>query len=38
MPGSYFGENGKGHVRVTLFQPKPVIEEALRRINEIRDW
>ena len=38
MPGSYFGESGKGHVRVTLFQPKPVIEEALRRINEIRDW
>jgi len=38
MPGSYFGESGKGHIRVTLFQPKPVIEEALRRIGEIRDW
>jgi LL-diaminopimelate aminotransferase len=38
MPGSYFGESGKGHVRVTLFQPEPVIEEALRRIDEIRDW
>ncbi len=38
MPGSYFGESGKGHVRVTLFQPKPLIEEALRRIDEVRDW
>jgi len=38
MPGSYFGESGKGHIRVTLFQPKPVIEEALQRISEIRDW
>ena len=38
MPGSYFGESGKGYVRVTLFQPKPVIEEAFRRIEEIRDW
>ncbi|MEM2887926.1 MAG: pyridoxal phosphate-dependent aminotransferase [Candidatus Bathyarchaeia archaeon] len=38
MPGSYFGESGKGYVRATLFQPKSVIEEALRRIMEIRNW
>jgi LL-diaminopimelate aminotransferase len=38
MPGSYFGESGRGYVRVTLFQPRSVIEEALRRIEEVRDW
>jgi LL-diaminopimelate aminotransferase len=38
MPGSYFGESGKGYIRVTLFQPKPIIEEALGRIEEIRNW
>jgi aspartate/methionine/tyrosine aminotransferase len=38
MPGVYFGENGKGHCRATIFLPKDRIEEALDRISKIRDW
>ncbi|MBN2076645.1 MAG: pyridoxal phosphate-dependent aminotransferase [Dehalococcoidales bacterium] len=38
MPGVYFGENGKGYCRATIFLPKDKIEEALDRISRIRDW
>ena len=38
MPGVYFGENGKGYCRATVFLPKDRIEEALDRISKIRDW
>jgi aspartate/methionine/tyrosine aminotransferase len=38
MPGVYFGENGKGYCRATIFLPKEKIEEALDRISSIRDW
>jgi aspartate/methionine/tyrosine aminotransferase len=38
MPGSYFGESGKGYFRTTLFMPKPQIEEALDRISKIKSW
>jgi aspartate/methionine/tyrosine aminotransferase len=38
MPGSYFGKNGKGYMRATLFLPKSDIEEALERIRKVRSW
>lgn len=38
MPGSYFGNNGKGYFRTTLFLAKNDIEEALERINKIKSW
>jgi aspartate/methionine/tyrosine aminotransferase len=38
MPGVYFGENGKGYCRATIFIPKSDIEEVLDRISGIRDW
>jgi LL-diaminopimelate aminotransferase len=38
MPGSYFGGNGKGFFRTTLFLAKNDIEEALERINKVRSW
>ena len=38
MPGVYFGENGKGYCRATIFLSKEKIEEALDRISRIRDW
>jgi LL-diaminopimelate aminotransferase len=38
MPGSYFGENGKGYCRATIFLPKSEIEEALDRISKIKNW
>ncbi len=38
MPGVYFGENGRGYCRATVFLPKDRIEEALDRISRIRDW
>ena len=38
MPGSYFGRNGKGYFRATLFLPKNQIEEALDRISKVRTW
>jgi len=38
MPGSYFGANGKGYMRATLFLEKSEIEEVLDRIAKIRAW
>ncbi len=38
MPGSYFGQNGKGYFRATLFLSKEKIEQALERIRKIRSW
>ena len=38
MPGSYFGQNGKGYFRTTLFMPKSQIEEVLTRIKKIKSW
>jgi aspartate/methionine/tyrosine aminotransferase len=38
MPGSYFGKNGAGYCRATIFLPKSQIEEALDRISRVRDW
>jgi aspartate/methionine/tyrosine aminotransferase len=38
MPGSYFGENGKGYMRATLFLSKMEIEKALERIKKIKNW
>jgi len=38
MPGSYFGQGGKGYFRTTLFMPKIQIEEALSRIKKVRNW
>ncbi len=33
IPGSAFGECGRGHVRVCYAAPQPVLEEALERIE-----
>ena len=38
MPGSYFGVNGKGYCRATIFLTKSEIEEALERIQKVRSW
>ncbi|MFC1900482.1 pyridoxal phosphate-dependent aminotransferase [Chloroflexota bacterium] len=38
MPGSYFGENGKGYCRATIFLPKAKIEQALDRISKVISW
>jgi aspartate/methionine/tyrosine aminotransferase len=38
MPGSYFGENGRGYMRATLFLEKNDIEETLERIRKIKTW
>ncbi len=38
MPGSYFGANGKGYFRATLFLSREKIEQALTRINHVRTW
>lgn len=38
MPGSYFGNNGKGYMRATIFLPKSDIEEALKRIRQVKSW
>lgn len=38
MPGSYFGENGKGYMRATIFLSKTEIEEVLERIEKIKSW
>ncbi|HEX7475728.1 MAG TPA: pyridoxal phosphate-dependent aminotransferase [Dehalococcoidales bacterium] len=38
MPGSYFGQNGKGYFRATLFLAKDKIAEALERIKKVRSW
>jgi LL-diaminopimelate aminotransferase len=38
MPGSYFGDNGRGYMRATLFLEKNDIEETLERIRKIKTW
>ncbi len=38
MPGSYFGDNGKGYFRATIFLPKNEIEEALDKIRRVKSW
>jgi aspartate/methionine/tyrosine aminotransferase len=34
-PGSYFGNNGRGYFRTTLFMTNDKIEEALDRISKV---
>ncbi len=36
MPGSYFGESGKGYARATLYIPTDRIEEGINRIAKTR--
>ena len=38
MPGSYFGNNGRGYMRATLFLSRSEIEEALERIHKVKTW
>jgi LL-diaminopimelate aminotransferase len=38
MPGSYFGENGRGYMRATIFLSKSEIEEALARMQKVKVW
>jgi LL-diaminopimelate aminotransferase len=38
MPGSYFGQNGKGYFRATLYLSKDKIKQALDRIKKVRSW
>jgi aspartate/methionine/tyrosine aminotransferase len=38
MPGSYFGENGRGYMRATLFLSRAEIAEALDRIRKVKSW
>ncbi|HEY97547.1 MAG TPA: pyridoxal phosphate-dependent aminotransferase [Dehalococcoidia bacterium] len=38
MPGSYFGNNGRGYMRATLFLSKAEIEEVLGRIEKVKSW
>ena len=38
MPGSYFGNGGKGYMRATLFLSRKEIEEALERIRKVKTW
>ena len=38
MPGSYFGESGKGYFRATLFLAQSKIKEVLSRIKNVKDW
>ncbi len=33
IPGSAFGECGRGHVRMCYAAPQPLLEEALERIG-----
>lgn len=35
MPGSYFGESGRGYFRATIFLPKSEIQEALNRMKTV---
>jgi aspartate/methionine/tyrosine aminotransferase len=37
-PGSYFGANGKGYLRATLFMTRENIEQALERIEKAHFW
>jgi len=34
-PGSFFGENGEGYVRISLTTPKERIAEAIERMNKV---
>jgi LL-diaminopimelate aminotransferase len=34
VPGSWFGENGEGWVRISLTQPEEKLKEAFQRIKE----
>ncbi|HSW58765.1 MAG TPA: pyridoxal phosphate-dependent aminotransferase [Dehalococcoidales bacterium] len=38
MPGSYFGQGGKGYFRTTLYISKSQVEEVLSRIQKVRNW
>jgi aspartate/methionine/tyrosine aminotransferase len=38
MPGSYFGESGRGYMRATLFLSVREIEETLERIRKVKNW
>jgi LL-diaminopimelate aminotransferase len=38
MPGSYFGANGKGYMRATIFLSRAEIEEALERLRAVKNW
>ena len=38
MPGSYFGANGKGYMRATIFLSRAEIEEALERLRAVKTW
>lgn len=38
MPGSYFGKNGKGYMRATIFLSLDEIAEALERIRKVKSW
>ena len=33
MPGSSFGEAAAGHIRISLCQPEPVLQEAAARLR-----
>jgi arginine:pyruvate transaminase len=33
MPGSSFGEAAAGHIRISLCQPEPVLQEAALRLR-----
>ena len=35
-PGSFFGDNGRGYFRTTLFMTIDKIEEALDRMSKVR--
>jgi len=37
IPGSAFGECGRGHVRICYASPQPLLEEALERIGRFVD-
>lgn len=34
-PGSFFGENGEGYIRISLTSPEPRIAEAIDRISKV---
>jgi aspartate/methionine/tyrosine aminotransferase len=38
MPGSYFGNNGRGYMRATLFLSRSEIETALERLQKVKSW
>ncbi len=38
MPGSFFGESGKGYARATLYTSEEDIVGAMKRLKSVRDW